>query len=107
MTIKFLVNLLRIDRKKDEQKRIAEEVNDNLIEHIMSGINLISGQKGRIYLHVSETENNQMEKKKDSHDFDLQTILEKFDEKYMMPIFCNACAKYDDLTRLFEKLAVS
>ena len=64
MTIKFLVNLLRIDRKKDEQKRIAEEVNDNLIEHIMSGINLISGQKGRIYLHVSETENNQMKKKK-------------------------------------------
>lgn len=46
------MDLLNIDKKKEEQKLIAEEVNDNLIEHIVSGIDIISGQKGRYYLQV-------------------------------------------------------
>ena len=52
-TIKFLVNLLKIDKKKDDAKKITEEVNDNIIEHIMSGIDLISGRRGNKYFHVS------------------------------------------------------
>ena len=51
-TIKFLVNLLNIEKKKEEQKLISEEVNDNVIDHIMSGIDLISGKRGKQYLQV-------------------------------------------------------
>ncbi len=52
-TIKFLVNLLDIDKKKDEQRLITDEVNETVIEHIMSGIDVISGKRGKQYLVVS------------------------------------------------------
>ena len=55
-TIKFLVNLLDIDKKKEEQKLISDEVNDTVIEHIMAGIDVISGKLGKQYLTVSSTE---------------------------------------------------
>ena len=52
-TIKFLVNLLDIDKAKDEQRMISEEVNDNVIEHLMAGIEIISGKRGSQYFGVS------------------------------------------------------
>ena len=51
-TIKFLVNLLNIDKKKDEVRLISEEVNDTVIEHIMSGVDVISGKRGKQYFQV-------------------------------------------------------
>lgn len=52
-TIKFLVNLLNIDKiKEGEQKLISEEVNDSVIEHIMSGVDVISGKRGKQYFQV-------------------------------------------------------
>ena len=55
MTIKPLVNLLNIEKKKDEQKLITEEVNDTVLDHIMSGVDVISGKRGKQYFQVSES----------------------------------------------------
>ena len=51
-TIKYLVDLLNIDKKKEEGNSISEEVNDNIMEHIMSGIDVISGKRGKQYFQV-------------------------------------------------------
>ena len=51
-TIKYLVDLLNIDKKKEEGNSISEEVNDNVMEHIMSGIDVISGKRGKQYFQV-------------------------------------------------------
>ena len=55
MTIKPLVNLLNIEKKKDEQKLITEEVNDTVLDHIMSGVDVISGKRGKQYFQVRKT----------------------------------------------------
>lgn len=52
-TIKFLVNLLDIDKKDESQRLIAEEVNDTVMEHLMAGIEIISGKRGSQYFGVS------------------------------------------------------
>ena len=85
ITIKPLVNLLNIEKKKDDQKLITEELNDNVLEHIMSGVDVISGKRGKQYL---------------------QNYLEYIDEKYLKKIFCNPNTE-NDMVRLFEKLALS
>jgi hypothetical protein len=51
-TIKFLVNLLDIDRKGDDHRSISEEVNCTVVEHLIAGIEIISGNRGRHYLGV-------------------------------------------------------
>ena len=52
-TIKFLVDLLGIDRKSDVERLISEEVNDTVMEHMMAGIEIISGKRGHQYIGVS------------------------------------------------------
>ncbi|TRY63115.1 hypothetical protein TCAL_08230 [Tigriopus californicus] len=81
-TIKFLVNLLEIDKASDDQKKISEEVNDNVMEHLMAGIEIISGRRGSQYLGQ---------------------LLERFDEKYLKRWLCRQWES--DLQRLFEELA--
>ena len=80
-----MVNLLKIDKKKSEEKSISEEVNDNVMDHVMSGIDLISGKKG-----------NNM----------LKTKLENFDETYFKPFFCIKNPE-NEMLKVFEKLALS
>lgn len=45
-TIKFLVNLLDIDKAKDERKMISEEINESVFQHTMAGIEVICGRSG-------------------------------------------------------------
>ena len=52
MTIKFLVNLLNIEKKKDGTRMISEVMNETVIEHIVSGVDAISGKRGRQYWQV-------------------------------------------------------
>jgi len=85
MTIKPLVNLLNIEKKKDEQKLITEEVNDTVLDHIMSGVDVISGKRGKQYF---------------------QNWLEHIDENYLKPIFCNPNTE-NAMVSLFEDLALS
>ena len=47
--------MLNIEKKKDEQKLITEEVNDTVLDHIMSGVDVISGKRGKQYFQVSES----------------------------------------------------
>ncbi len=84
-TIKFLVNLLDIDKAKDSQRLIAEEVHDTVAEHVMAGIEVISGKRGSQYFG---------------------RMLERYDERYLMKWFCKQ-TRNSDLTQLFEELAIS
>ena len=52
MTIKFLVNLLNIEKKKDGTRSISEVMNDTVMEHILSGVDAIAGKRGRQYWQV-------------------------------------------------------
>ena len=47
-----MVELLNIEKKKDEQKLIAEEVNDNVTDHLMSGVDVIAGNRGKQMISV-------------------------------------------------------
>jgi len=48
-TIKFIVDYLHIDRSKNAKKSLCEEINGKLFEHIMTGIEVISGKHGQFY----------------------------------------------------------
>ena len=46
--------MLDIDKAKSDTKLISEEVNENVMEHILAGIEIISGRaRGSHYLNVS------------------------------------------------------
>ena len=51
-TIKFLVDLLGIDRKTEVERLICEEVNDSVMDYMMAGIEIISGKRGHQYFGV-------------------------------------------------------
>lgn len=53
MTIKPLVNLLHIQKRKSGRKNLSEEINDTAMDHIMAGVEEILGQHGDFYLRVS------------------------------------------------------
>ena len=104
-TIKGLVNLLNIDKKKDEQKLITEEVNDAIIEHVMSGVDVIAGKKGHAYWQVF-LKYQYFFKFLKIYNLIFQTLFEYYDEHYLKKIFCNQKPE-NELTRLFEKLALT
>ena len=111
MTIKPLVNLLNIEKKKDEQKLITEEVNDTVLDHIMSGVDVISGKRGKQYFQVSESIFVHFVIKilfsiYLFFFFTLQNWLEHIDENYLKPIFCNPNTE-NAMVSLFEDLALS
>ena len=46
--------MLDIDKAKSDTKLISEEVNENVMEHILAGIEIISGRaRGSHYLNAS------------------------------------------------------
>jgi hypothetical protein len=52
-TIKSLVNLLHITRAAvDEEPTLSEEINTKLFEHVMAGVEIISGKLGHFYWQV-------------------------------------------------------
>lgn len=52
ISIKPLVNLLRIQKKRSDHKKLNEEINDTAMDHIMAGVEEILGQHGDFYLRV-------------------------------------------------------
>ena len=54
-TIKFLVDLLGIDRKSEIERLICEEVNDSVMDYMMAGIEIISGKRGHQYFGVKSS----------------------------------------------------
>lgn len=47
------MNLLRIQKKRSDHKKLNEEINDTAMDHIMAGVEEILGQHGDFYLRVS------------------------------------------------------
>lgn len=82
-----MVNLLDIDKAKSDQKSISEEVNETVMEHILAGIEIISGRaRGSHYLNQ---------------------VMERLDERYLMKWFCTNNANYNSITRVYEDLSVA
>ena len=79
-----MVNLLKIDKKKNEDKIISEEVNDNVMDHLTAGIDLIAGRKENFFL----------------------SKLEYLDENILKPAFCIQNTD-NAMLETFEKLALS
>ena len=53
ITIKPLVNWLDVSRGRSGPKHLVEEINDNVVDHMMAGIEEVLGQHGDFYLRVS------------------------------------------------------
>ena len=62
--------MLDIDKAKSDTKLISEEVNENVMEHILAGIEIISGRaRGSHYLNVSNEFLSSVIKKVLDHNF--------------------------------------
>lgn len=85
ISIKPLVNLLRIQKKRSDHKKLNEEINDTAMDHIMAGVEEILGQHG---------------------DFYLRELIIHYNDKYLKKWFVKPCSE-SKLTRLFEKIAIS
>ena len=46
------MNLLKIEKATDDQRMVVEEVNDEVMDHVAAGIEVISGKRGRSYIGV-------------------------------------------------------
>jgi hypothetical protein len=55
-TIKSFVKLLDITLADSDSESLTEEINNKLFDHIMSGVEIISGKHGHFYVNVSEAE---------------------------------------------------
>ena len=49
-TIKFFVESLNIEKKIDSNVTLAEELNTKVFEHVMAGIEIITGEHGDFYV---------------------------------------------------------
>ncbi|KAE8743341.1 hypothetical protein FOCC_FOCC011040, partial [Frankliniella occidentalis] len=85
-TIKPLVKLLNIEKSRDCAKTLNEEISDNVLDHMMAGIEEIVGVRG---------------------DFYIRRKWEYVDEVYLKRIFLRDANKENSLTRLYEKLALT
>ena len=83
-TIKPLVDLLNVDKAKEEQKNLMEELNDQVFASLMPGIENIIGHTGKHYVRA---------------------CLSDFDEKFMMKWFTRG-DYLSDMAKLYETLAL-
>ena len=83
-TIKPLVDLLNVDKAKEEQKNLMEELNDQVFANLMPGIENIIGHTGKHYVRA---------------------CLSDFDEKFMMKWFTRG-DYLSDMAKLYETLAL-
>ena len=65
-TIKPLVDILNVDKAKDEQPTLMEELHSEFLENLMPGIEVIIGKNGKHYFN---------------------SLLSDLDEKYLMKWF--------------------
>ena len=83
-TIKPLVNILNVDRAKEEQKSLMEELNDSVLDDLMPGMEIILGRNGEHYF---------------------RSLLADFDKNYMMKFFTRGDYA-SDMTKIYEVLAL-
>ena len=78
-TIKWIVNKLEIEKEEDTGCCLMVETNNKLFDHIMLGVETISGKCGQYYY---------------------QDAFARLDEKYLQKIFCSDEAEHDMLSLL-------
>jgi len=84
-TIKFIVDYLHIDRSKNDKKSLCEEINSKLFEHIMTGIEVISGKHGQFYA---------------------RNRFNHYDKKYLKKWFC--VPNYEQhMQKVYEEISLS
>jgi len=84
-TIKWLVNKLKIEKSADSGKSLMLEMNNKLFEHIMAGIECLDGKHGQYYF---------------------MDRFNRFDEKYLMKIFCNSDAEHE-MVRMYDEVSIN
>ena len=83
-TIKFIVNFLNIERKSDANVTLTEEINKKVFEHVMAGIEIISGKRGHFYA---------------------QNLFQHYDRKYLKKWFC--VKDYDrNMKKIYEEISL-
>ena len=84
-SIKFLVNALNIEKEKDDEISISEEIHGKLMDNIMSGIEIISGKHGHFYA---------------------QSQFALYDKKYLKKWFC--VQDYDRrMKKMYEDISLA
>ena len=83
-SIKFFVNFLNIDRKGEDNVTLTEEINKKVFEHVMAGIEIISGKHGHFYA---------------------QNFFNYYDKKYLKKWFC--VKDYDHkMKKIYEEISI-
>ena len=78
------MDLLNVDKAKEEQKNLMEELNDQVFANLMPGIENIIGHTGKHYVRA---------------------CLSDFDEKFLMKWFTRG-DHLSDMAKLYETLAL-
>ncbi|KAG1672168.1 Sodium/hydrogen exchanger 2 [Nymphon striatum] len=86
ITIKPLVNLLRIKKSNDEKTTLFDEINYKLIDHVMAGIEEISGSLG---------------------DFYIKALFHHYNNKYIKPYLIRSVSVSGNLNKLYEKVTLA
>jgi len=83
-TIKFIVNFLNINRKTDDNITLSEEINKKVFEHVMAGVEVISGKRGHFYA---------------------QNLFQHYDRKFLKKWFC--VSDYDrNMKKIYEEISL-
>ena len=85
-SIKWLVNKLKIEKSEEtDHKLLMVEMNNKLFDHIMSGVESLAGKRGQYYF---------------------QDCFNRFDEKYLMKIFCCPGAEHE-MVRMYDEVSIA
>ena len=83
-SIKFFVNFLNIDKKVEDNVSLAEEINKKVFEHVMAGIEVISGKHGHFYV---------------------ENVFNHYDKNYLKKWFC--VKEYDNkMKKVYEEVSL-
>ena len=83
-TIKYIVYFLNIERKTEDNVTLAEEINKKVFEHVMAGIEIISGKRGHFYA---------------------QNLFQHYDRKFLKKWFC--IEDYDrNMKKIYEDISL-
>ena len=83
-TIKWIVNFLGIEKSSSGDLSLMSEMNDKLFEHIMAGVESVSGKHGQYYF---------------------QDLWNRMDEKYLTKIFVSPDADHD-MVRIYDEVSI-
>ena len=83
-TIKWIVNFLGIEKSSGGDLSLMSEMNDKLFEHIMAGVESVSGKHGQYYF---------------------QDLWNRIDEKYLTKIFVSRDADHE-MVRIYDEVSI-